>query len=547
MGGGGDVGNRAAVPAFAGKEAIAPEALRGLIQARRELAVIDVREEIPFSKAHLFLSACVPLSRLEPMSARTLPCLNTPICCVDDDEGLAERAVKRLKELGYRQVARLAGGIGAWHDAGYPLYSGVHVPSKAFAEVVEHRYDTGSIDAEELDALIRGDTPVVVLDGRSYEEYKSNSIPSAYSMPNGELVLRIHDLVPDPDTLVVVNCGGRTRSIIGAQTLVDLGVIGKAVALRNGTMAWHLANLPILTDQDRPLPRLTEAARERARDTGQALANRFGVDMIDQDTLAQWQSEAAERTLYLLDVRTPPEFEQGHLPGAISAPGGQLLQETEVFAPVFRARVVLVDDGASGRAAVIAAWLVRLGWSEVAVLAPGRDAIYEIGPSPAAARGLASLDEAEDDILDPREADARVRAGDAVIVDVGSSKSHRAAHIPGAYFAIRSRLEEKLSLLPAGKAVILTCEDGIVARFAAADLRQNGHAVTAIGGGNAGWRSQGLPVETGLSNAIDDPDDVWYAPRHREGDREAAMREYLSWEVALADQVRDDPDVPFNL
>ncbi len=61
------------------------------------------------------------------------------------------------------------------------------------------------------------------------------------NVPGAELVLRVHELAPSPDTLVVVNCAGRTRSIIGAQSLINAGVPNRVVALRNGTMGWTLA------------------------------------------------------------------------------------------------------------------------------------------------------------------------------------------------------------------------------------------------------------------------------------------------------------------
>ena len=48
-----------------------------------------------------------------------------------------------------------------------------------------------------------------------------------------------------PETLVVVNCAGRTRSIIGAQSLINAGIPNKVVALKNGTMGWHLAGLEL--------------------------------------------------------------------------------------------------------------------------------------------------------------------------------------------------------------------------------------------------------------------------------------------------------------
>ena len=211
-----------------------------------EIALLDAREEVPFDARHLLMAACVPLSRLEMLVDDMVPRRSTRVVWCDGGEGLAERAASRMAALGYTDVSVLAGGVGAWEAAGYRVYSGVHVPSKAFAEVVEHEAGTPWIDAEQLKALLDSGADIALFDSRSYEEYHDNSIPGAISVPGAELVYRFADLVPSPDTTVIVNCGGRTRSIIGAQSLIDAGVPNKVVSLKNGTQAWHLAGFQVL-------------------------------------------------------------------------------------------------------------------------------------------------------------------------------------------------------------------------------------------------------------------------------------------------------------
>ncbi|MGA8195183.1 MAG: rhodanese-like domain-containing protein, partial [Acetobacteraceae bacterium] len=211
-----------------------------------EIALLDAREEVPFDARHLLMAACVPLSRMEMMVDDLVPRRSTRVVWCDDGEGLAERAASRMAALGYTDMAVLTGGIAAWETAGYRLYSGVHVPSKAFAEVVEHEAGTPWITAGQLKALLDSEADIALFDSRSYEEYHDNSIPGAISVPGAELLYRFADLVPSPDTTVVVNCGGRTRSIIGAQSLIDAGVPNKVVSLQNGTQAWHLSGLQVL-------------------------------------------------------------------------------------------------------------------------------------------------------------------------------------------------------------------------------------------------------------------------------------------------------------
>src|SRR5690606_18054832 len=140
------------------------------------------------------------------------------IVLVDDDDGLAIAATRLLHDHGYHNVAVLKGGQASWTLAGYPVYSGVFVPSKAFGEIVEHHYQTPHISARELNSW-REKNNVLILDSRTLEEFTRMSIPGARSCPGAELVARAYEH-PSP---IVVNCAGRTRSIIGAQSLINAG------------------------------------------------------------------------------------------------------------------------------------------------------------------------------------------------------------------------------------------------------------------------------------------------------------------------------------
>src|SRR5438128_59617 len=296
---------------------ITPAELREQFQSGGEIAIVDAREEGSFHNGHLLMASCLPLSRLELIAPGLLPRRSAPIVVCDNGEGLAQRAAVRLVEGGYTDVALLAGGVAAWERAGFPVYSGVHVPSKAFAEVVEHDYGTPWITAEELaERQNRGERPAI-FDSRSYEEYHSNSIPGAVSVPGAELVYRFQEMVPSPDTFVVVNCGGRTRSIIGAQSLIDAGVPNHVVSLKDGTMAWHLAGLGVVAQATGRAPEVSAEGVAAARQRGDAVARRYGVPAIDRATLARWKREADRRTLYVLDVRDPAEYRAGHLPGTV--------------------------------------------------------------------------------------------------------------------------------------------------------------------------------------------------------------------------------------
>jgi rhodanese-related sulfurtransferase len=463
-----------------------------------------------------------------------------PIVVCDAGEGLAERAAARLIEGGYTDVSVLAGGVAAWEAAGFPVYSGVHVPSKAFAEVVEHEYGTPWISAEELAERQKRREPMAIFDSRSYEEYHSNTIPGAISVPGAELVYRFQELVPSQDTFVVVNCGGRTRSIIGAQSLIDAGVPNRVVSLKDGTMAWHLAGLGVVSGATGRAPEVSPDGVAAARQRAEAVARRYGVPVVDKTKLAEWQREADRRTLYVMDVRDPAEYHGDHLPGSAMAPGGQLVQETDSWLGVWGARIVLVDD-TGVRARMTASWLRRMGW-DAAVLEGGLEGVELERGAPAVKSEVFPLSGPEPATVQP----SVLQANPGVVVDLALSRQHRQGHIPGAWFAVRARLAEALDKLPAQGDLVLTSEDGRIARYAAAELRTR-RPVKVLAGGTAAWKAAGLPLETGMGPLASEPDDVALSARDRPAERERYMREYLAWEIDLVNQIARDEDSRFRL
>src|SRR4249919_470262 len=100
-----------------------PHAVKAMLSDGRELALIDLREELIFSRSHLLWARSVPLSRLELRFARLVPRRDTCIVLCDDGDGLVERAVKILADAGYTDIASLRGGIAAWEKAGLELFS----------------------------------------------------------------------------------------------------------------------------------------------------------------------------------------------------------------------------------------------------------------------------------------------------------------------------------------------------------------------------------------------------------------------------------------
>ncbi len=510
---------------------VTPQALKAALHDGEEIAVLDVRETGVFTHRHILFAASAPAWRLELLIDRLVPRRGTRTVLVDAYETLAHEAAAKLVRLGWRNVSVLAGGTDGWAAAGYEIFSGTNVPGKAFGEVIEHEKHTPWIDSGELhERIARGDD-IVVVDSRTPEEFAAFSLPFAHSVPGAELVYRIGELAPNPETFVVVNCAGRTRSIVGAQTLIDAGIPNRVASLRNGTMDWLLTGRTLAHGRTTPLPEPSPDTLAVARERAAAVAQRAGVQRIDAAGLARLEAQAHERTLYRFDVRTREEYEAGHLESWRWAPGGQLVQATDEYAGTRGARIVLADwDGV--RALTTGAWLAQLGGHEVFVFAPPVLSTLETGPEPV--RVLAS--HAPAPLVSPQQARALLEQGRAAVFDVDRRAAFERQHIAGARFAVPDRLAAFVADLPDGQVVLLTSPDGLLPRTVASELAaRTGRDVRAIAGGTAAWAAAGLPVEAGDAGVLTGDDDHWYSPyAHRDLQlRDAGFREYLDWELGL--------------
>ena len=502
-----------------------------------EIALVDVREELIFSQSHLLLARSVPLSRFELNFARLVPRRTTRIVLCDDDDGLAGRGAAILSRSGYDDVRILAGGTAAWAAAGFELFSGVNVPSKAFGEYIEHADGTPSIAADELESLLRANADLVVLDSRPFDEYVRVSIPTATNVPGAELVLRAREMAPSPQTMVVVNCAGRTRSIIGAQSLINARLPNKVIALRNGTMGWSLAGFACDNGKNRRAPAVSPPTLVWAQAAARRVALDCGVKPIDRRTLDSWRADG-KRTLYLFDVRDPAEYEAGHMPGAISAPGGQLVQATDQYVGTLGARIVLIDD-AEVRAAMTGSWLRQMGWTDVYSFA-GRGTATGAPPPQ-----ILAADRRPDAAIECAGLGRLLSDKAATVVDLSLSRNYLAGHIPGAWFAIRTRLAQALTKIPLAGTVVLTSEDGVLASLAVDEASAlTDLPVRHLAGGNAAWQAAGGSLSAEAKMA-DDAVDQWRKPYERSGDTKAAMAEYLAWETDLLPRIERDGTVKF--
>jgi rhodanese-related sulfurtransferase len=337
-------------------------------------------------------------------------------------------------------------------------------------------------------------------------------------------------------TEIVINCAGRTRSIVGAATLKRLGV-PNVRALRNGTMGWLLAGLELEKNPAPIMPQPSADSAARARELAQEIAREEKIARMPAARLQALQ-DSGDGALYLVDVRSENEYRAGHLSGSISVPGGQAVQRADDFIAVRNGQIVFISNE-SARAVLAAYWYRQMGFPNVSVLDRGIAGWRESGRQShsgsvrqepygyQAARNVAQFVEAH-------ELQREMRRSAVLVLDIGTSADFESAHIPGARWIPRGWLELEIpkNFPERGRTIVVACGDETSSVFAARTLSELGYAdVRVLSGGVEEWTAAGYPVEKGLEGALVEVHDVVLSPSIR-GDRDE-MQRYLEWELNL--------------
>ena len=500
----------------------------------RAFALLDIREAGEAERGHVPDATFLPRRQIEFRIADLVPVRSTPIVIYGGEDGRAELAQATLAHLGYTDVRVLDGGFPAWAAAGHEVVTGSNVPSKQFGERVLAEQRIPYLTAEDLSRRIAAGESIVVCDSRTPGEFKLACIPGAYSEPSFDLTLQYARLTSEYET-VVVNCAGRTRSIIGTATLQALG-LPRVYALENGTMGWVLAGLTLERGAERRLPAPDATQKGAGEEAAARLAREHGIARVDAAQLARWLDAKERETTYVIDVRPLEEYTQGHVPGSQCVTGGQACQRTDDFIALHAARIVMVDED-EARALVTAYWYQRMGFRDVSVLQGGvaqwkrEGRAVETGRGHREPLGIAEARGRAKGLSIDAFAAWRREHPEAPLIDVGTSRQFGAGHVAGSRWLPRGWIEARIGGVAApGQPVGVTASDAQQACFAAATLAAMGYGAVFLDASLNAWKRAGQAVETGLAGIEGEANDV-IEPPYQKG-REEMLR-YIEWETKL--------------
>ncbi|MDT5149933.1 MAG: hypothetical protein QOI01_1666 [Mycobacterium sp.] len=500
--------------------------LDALCATDRQLALLDLRTPAERAAGHIVVSAGLSYHDVEQHISNLVPHETTPIVLAGSPE-VDERGALLLEQLGYRDVTVLDNGVDGWKSAGGRIYTGTNVRSKTLGEWIEETYSTPTVESATVAAWQAAGEKVVILDTRTPAEYAHHHIPGGYDTGGGaEVTYRAQQVIDDPTTKVVVNCQGRTRGIVGAQSLINTGIANPVFSLHNGTPAWQWAGQPLDFGPGPQAPAPVDVSPDVPAWARRAFSD-AGTELLTSAE-AQGHLDDETSTTYLLDVRSPGEFSAGHYAAAVSAPGGQLVQATDEFVAVRRSRLVLVDTADLVRSANTVQWLRFLhdGPLAVVVFDPTLELVrWKRWSLTLPVRHRVTWQELS-------QWDSRV---DVRLVDVRASHRYAAGHVAGSLHARREHLDEIVSR---GARVVLIGDGDFAAEYLAADARGD---IWVLDGG-----IDAVPEELVTANPLyaGEVVDRTGAPEFGP-ERDAWYAAYFEWELSLLRESEGDPFFDF--
>jgi rhodanese-related sulfurtransferase len=504
--------------------------LNTLMHSDRLYAVIDVRDWGEFSLGQIPGASCIPRGSLEKYISVLVPqtAIHTVLYC--DTGQRSTRAAASLESLGYTTVSILDGGVNAWTAAGYETQRGWSLRGKEYGERLQVEEGIPDITAEELHTRLKRGEELYIFDTRTEPEFQAAHLPGAYCAPGGQLALIAPEVVQDTNRTIVTNCAGRTRSILGAHILRRMG-FANVYALNGGTGAWRIAGYA------EELEKGDGASVPKLAKTGITACKQFAEQLVEEDHIPSLTAQelhtrqATGELIYVLDVRLLDEYQAGHIPGARFCPGTQVALLAGSLVGVKNAPIITMCAGRA-RAIIAASLLKGAGYPDVSILDGGTTAWTEHGfgletgmpqeidfgqpvwmarllqglpagvqPEPLPVPGLAAA-RAGAELLSPQALQAKLSAGEPLtLLDVRSAGDFATAHVPGARWLSRGRLDIEIEQCVPNKAtrVVLMCRTGNLSPLSVPTLKALGYQdVAVLQDGYNAWQTAELPTEQGL-------------------------------------------------
>jgi rhodanese-related sulfurtransferase len=447
--------------------------------------------------------------------------LDTPIVvyCAKGTRGLFGMTALHL--LGYTDVRNLAGGFGAWVDAGLPVATddvefetaGPADIDPALVEAMDaylnSDYTAGwaQVSVEDVNTLLLENPDVFLLDVRSDAELETDGyIDGSTHIVINEIVDNLDQIPADQE--IIVYCKSGWRGTIATIALQGLGY--DARNMRGGIMGWIAGEYPVMGGSGSDVA--TFSVDTMVAGFVANLPQGWGVLSVDNLSV-----ELLENPPFLVDVRNPDELaENGYIEGMVNIPVKEIAQHLDLL-PADLDTPIVVYCAKGTRGIFGMSMLQMMGYTDVRNLAGGFGAWAEAG-QPVATEAV------EPEVVGPPDLDpalveaidtymnsdytagwaqisiedtntALLENPDLFLLDVREpAELEELGYLEGAVHIPMRELTLNLDQIPADQEIIVYCKSGWRGSIATIALQVLGYDAHNMSGGITGWIAAEYPV-----------------------------------------------------
>jgi hydroxyacylglutathione hydrolase len=208
---------------------ISTDVLSKKIAAHEKMNLIDIRENLSFTKEHLPGATNIPLPEVKD-SIGVLD-KNSAYIIIDSDASLATTAyaIKIFKDAGFKNVSYLDGGFSAWKS-----FYGQTI-SAGDPNSIGDQSKVNYIDSNQLKSMLEKEKNITVIDIRKSADYGAGHLKNAINIFLDDLESR-RSAIPMAGKIILYGDSG-LESFQAAVRLFDMGVFN-TYALSDGFSAW---------------------------------------------------------------------------------------------------------------------------------------------------------------------------------------------------------------------------------------------------------------------------------------------------------------------
>ena len=336
---------------------------------------------------------------------------------------------------------------------------------------------------DEFEKIIQNKN-VQLVDVRTPKEYTEGHIKNFVNIDFKKRTFPDYINVIDKEKPVAIYCRSANRSGKAALIMQALG-FKKIYELDGGIKAWKAENKELSIKNKLTDKKIQNALKEKKFKANNIVGKNHQAGVLDFENLIK------SNKVTLVDVRTPREFKEGHIKGAINIDWKNRHFANNIIETVSNNKPVAVYCHSGNRATRAMFAMDALGFTEIYNLE------YGIKSWKAENKPLITLEiKGDKHHLDVKNFNNAILANVGTLIDIRTPKEYEEYHIPGAINIDykNDNFKNEFAKLNKDMPVLIYCRSGGRSERATKMLDKLGYKVYNLDKGILKWKDKGMKI-----------------------------------------------------